>query len=240
MNAIYNSASAINNIKIKKRRTRLCDRVLPSYTRGEEIFNMVSHIVGGAIGIATLVLCVIISALKADAVGVVCGSIFGASMICLYTMSSIYHGLPVGTAKKVFQVIDHCTIYFLIAGTYTPMLVCGMGRNYPLPAALTFVAVWGLTALSVTLTAIDIKKYRVFSMISYIGMGWAIIFSVREMLESIGLYGFMLLLGGGILYTAGVLFFRFGGKKKYFHSIFHIFVLFGSVAHSLCVMWYAL
>lgn len=240
MDATFNGFAPMNNVKIKRKRTKLCDRTLPYYTRGEEIFNMVSHIVGGAVGLVTLALCLIIAALKGDTVGMVCGGVFGVSMTCLYTMSSIYHGLPVGMAKKVFQVIDHCTIYFLIAGTYTPMLICGMGRTHPLPAIVTFVAVWALTVISVTLTAIDINKYKVFSMISYIGMGWAIIFSVKAMFESIGPYGFALLLLGGLLYTFGVLFFKFGGKKRYFHSIFHIFVLLGSITHSACVIMYAL
>ena len=104
---------------MSQKRTKLKDRVLPSYTKGEEIFNMVSHIVGGALAIAALVLCVIFAVIYNDAWGVVGAAIYGATMILLYTMSSIYHGLHPNMAKKVFQVIDHCTIYFLIAGTYT-------------------------------------------------------------------------------------------------------------------------
>lgn len=224
---------------VKRKRIKLCDRVLPSYTKGEEIFNMVTHIVGGAMGIATLVLCVIKAALGGSALGVVCGAIFGASMIMLYTVSSVYHGLRRGTAKKVLQIIDHCTIYFLISGTYTPMLLCALAPKYPVSAWVTFGAVWGLTALSVTLTAIDIEKYKVFSMISYIGMGWAIIFSVGKMFEAIGAIGFGLLLAGGLLYTGGVLFFKAGKHKRYFHSIFHIFVILGSLTHALCVIFFA-
>lgn len=225
---------------IKRKRIKLCDRVLPSYTKGEEIFNMVSHIVGAGLGVVTLVACVLVSAIKGSILGIVCGAIFGVSMIMLYTMSSIYHGLRAGTAKKVFQIIDHCTIYFLIAGTYTPMLLCALAKQYPVSAWITFAAVWALTAVSVTLTAIDIEKYKAFSMVSYIGMGWAIIFSIVNMYRAIGPVGFAILLGGGVLYTGGVLFFRVGGKKRYFHSIFHIFVLLGSIAHSLCVVLYAL
>lgn len=227
-------------VKIRRKRTKLKDRVLPSYTKGEEIFNMVTHIVGGAIGIATLVLCVIKAAFAQSAIGIVCGAVFGASMTALYTVSSVYHGLRVGTAKKVLQVLDHCTIYFLIAGTYTPMLLCALAKDYPLSAWITFAAVWGLTALSITLTAIDIAKYKVFSMISYIGMGWAIIFSIKQMYAAIGPVGFALLLAGGLLYTGGVLFFKAGSTRRYFHSIFHIFVLLGSVTHSLCVIFFAI
>ena len=221
---------------MSKKRTKLRDRILPTYTTGEEIFNMVTHIVGGAVGIATLVLCVIISALHESVSGVLCSVVFGVSMILLYTMSSIYHGLHVNMAKKVFQVIDHCTIYFLIAGTYTPILVCGLAKEHPVAAWVTFGVVWGLAALAVTLNAIDLAKYKVFSMICYIGMGWAILFTIREIYQVLGTGGFLLLLGGGILYSGGVLFYQMGKRKKYFHSIFHILVLLGSIAHSLCVM----
>ena len=221
-------------------RTRLKDRVLPKYTNGEEVFNMVSHIVGGAVGIATLVLCVLISAFKRDVAGIICGAIFGASMIVLYTMSSIYHGLRANTAKKVFQIIDHCTIYFLIAGTYTPMLVCGLAKTAPVAAWITFAAVWGLAALATTLTAIDLKKYKKFSMICYIGMGWAIIFSIKAMYECLGTAGFWLLLSGGFAYTGGVVFYKLGKNIKYFHSVFHLFTLAGSVLHTLCVIFYVL
>ena len=221
---------------MSKKRTKLRDRILPTYTTGEEIFNMVTHIVGGAVGIATLVLCVIISALHESVSGVLCSVVFGVSMILIYTMSSIYHGLHVNMAKKVFQVIDHCTIYFLIAGTYTPILVCGLAKEHPVAAWVTFGVVWGLAALAVTLNAIDLAKYKVFSMICYIGMGWAILFTIRETYQVLGTGGFLLLLGGGILYSGGVLFYQMGKRKKYFHSIFHILVLLGSIAHSLCVM----
>ena len=231
---------SIKTEKRKKKRTKLCDRVLPSYTRGEEIFNMVTHIVGGGIGVIALVLCVLKSAFTANTLGVICCSVFGAAMITLYTMSSIYHGLKVGNGKKVFQIMDHCTIYFLIAGTYTPMLLCGLASRYPEAAYVTFLAVWSLTALSVTLTAIDLEKYKVFSMISYIAMGWAIIFSAKLMFDAIGPIGFALLLAGGLFYTGGTLFFRAGRTKKFFHSIFHIFVLLGSIAHALCIFFFAI
>ena len=222
------------------KRIPLRDRILPTYTKGEEIFNMVTHIVGGALGIATLVLCVLVSALRGSVSGVLCSIVFGVSMILLYTMSSVYHGLRPNLAKKVFQIMDHCTIYFLIAGTYTPILVCGMAKDYPVAAWGTFAAVWILTAIATTLTAIDLEKYKVFSQTCYLGMGWAVIFSIRQAYACLGREGFLLVLGGGLLYTFGVIFFRLGKKIKYFHSIFHIFVLLGSVCHALAVLFYVL
>lgn len=221
-------------------RTKIRDRVLPSYTKGEEIFNMVTHIVGGAVGIAALVLCVIISALRGNVLGIVCSAIFGGSMVLLYTTSSVYHGLRTTTSKKVFQVLDHCTIYWLIAGTYTPMLACGLAQRAPLAALIILAVVWILAIVATVLTAIDLRKYKVFSMICYIGMGWAIIFSIKEMYLFLGPAGFWLLLGGGIFYTGGVIFYKLGKNVKYFHSIFHIFTLIGSIMHTLCVMFYVL
>ena len=221
-------------------RTRLKDRLLPKYTKGEEIFNMTTHIVGGGVGVITLVLCIIISCLKGSLTALFCSMIFGISMISIYTVSSVYHGLRPGMAKKVFQVLDHCTIYFLIAGTYTPMLLCALMRINPVASWITFGAVWGLTALAVTLNAIDLKRYKVFSMICYIGIGWAIIFSIGDMYRALTPVGFWLLLSGGIVYTLGTVFYKLGSGKKYFHSIFHIFTIVGSILHSLSVMLYAL
>lgn len=222
------------------KRTPVRLRILPYYTKGEEIFNMVTHIVGGALGIATLVLCVVLSALKGSVSGVLCSIAFGLSMTVLYTMSSIYHGLRTHISKLVFQIIDHCTIYFLIAGTYTPFLVCGLARVSPIAAWVTFAVVWGTAILAIVLNAIDLKRFKVFSMIAYVVVGWAILPSVTLIYRAIGQEGFALLLGGGVLYTVGIIFYSLGKKVRYFHSIFHIFVLLGSVAHSLCVMLYVI
>ena len=223
-----------------KKRICLRDRALPKYTKGEEIFNMVTHIVGGAVGIATLVFCILIPAFRGSVAGILSGIAFGVSMIALYSMSSIYHGLRPNLAKKVFQIMDHCTIYFLIAGTYTPILICNLAKEYPVEAWVTFGVIWGLVALATTLTAIDLAKYKVFSMICYVGLGWAVIPTIHKVYETLGFWGFMLVLAGGILYTLGVLFFQFGKKVKYFHSVFHIFVLLGSICHSLAVMFFVL
>ena len=225
---------------MSKKRIKLRDRLLPSYTKGEEVFNMVTHIVGGAVGIAALVLGVIIAALHGSVSGVLCSIVFGTSMITLYTMSSVYHGLRPNMAKKVFQIIDHCTINFLIAGTYTPILICCMAKKYPVASWVTFGVIWILVAISTTLTAIDLQKYKVFSMICYIGTGWAILPTIHLAFECLTFWGFSLVLGGGLFYTFGVLFYALGKKKKYFHSIFHIFVLFGSILHTLCILFYVL
>ena len=148
------------------KRTPLADRKLPSYTRGEEITNMVTHIVGGALGILALVLCPIVGARHHSAWSVVSGSIFGFCMLVLYTISSVYHGLhPSLFGKRVLQVLDHCSIFLLIAGTYTPILLCTMRPYSPGLAWTLFGVVWGMAALGITFNAIDLKKYDRFSML---------------------------------------------------------------------------
>ena len=221
-------------------RTRLKDRILPNYTLGEERMNMISHIVGGAIGVVALVLCVVISALQGDAWGVVGGAIYGSSLILLYSVSSIYHGLRPGMGKKVMQVIDHCTIYFLIGGTYTPILLCSIRPVSPGWAWTLFGIVWGLAAMAATFTAIDLKKYGKLSMICYIGMGWCIVFKVPLLIQAVGWGGFWLILAGGLCYTAGAVLYGWGRTKKYMHSIFHLFVIAGSVLHLLAILIYVL
>ena len=222
------------------KRTKLRDRVLPDYSKGEERFNMISHIVGGAVGVAALVLCVIVAAIHGNPWGVVGGAIFGVTMIGLYTISSVYHGLHAGTGKRVLQVIDHCTIYSLIAGTYTPLLLSAMRPIDPVASWVLFGVVWGLTILATVLTAIDLHKYRVFSMICYIGIGWAIIFKAPLLLRAVGMGGFWLILAGGVSYTVGAILYGMGKKRRYMHSVFHLFVVAGSVLHLLAILLYAL
>lgn len=222
------------------KRTKLADRKLPDYTKGEEIFNMVTHIVGGGMGIVATVLCVIFAAIHRNVYGIVSGAVFGATMIVLYTMSSIYHGLRPNTAKKVFQIIDHCSVYILIAGTYTPICLCTV-RSYNSALGWTvFGIIWGLAALGITLNAIDLKSFNVISMILYLGMGWCVIFTVKLIVELLGTAGFALLLAGGIAYTVGAILYGLGRKRRYMHSVFHLFVLSGSLLHFLCILIYVM
>ena len=221
-------------------RTKIKDRVLPTYTRGEERFNMISHIVGGAIGVAALVLCIVRSALHHNGFGLAGSIVFGVSMILLYTMSSIYHGLREGTAKKVLQVLDHCTIYVLIAGTYTPILLSAMRPIDPVASWVLLGVIWALAAVAITLTAIDLHRFRVFSMICDIGMGWTIIFKVPLLIEAIGWGGFWLILLGGVSYTVGAVLYGMGRTKRYMHSVFHLFVILGSVLHTIAILLYTL
>ena len=224
------------------KRTKLIDRRLPDYTRGEEIFNMVSHIVGGGAGMIICALCIIKSFLNGDAYQVVGSFIYGFSMIILYTISSVYHGLKSEMAKKVMQVIDHCSVFILISGTYTPIALSSL-REYNTALGWTvFGVVWGVSALGITLNAIDLKKYNVFSIICYLAQGWCIVLTGKTAVKAIGTNGFMCLLAGGIAYTIGAVLYGIAGKKtvRYMHSVFHIFVVLGSILQFIAIMFYVL
>lgn len=223
------------------KRTKLRDRILPKYTKGEEIFNMTSHIVGGALGIVALVLCVVFAAVHGNGYGVVSGAIYGVTMVILYTMSSIYHGLnPKRKAKKVFQVLDHCSIYLLIAGSYTPFALCTL-REYSTVLGWTiFGVIWFVATLGIILNSIDIKKFRAFSMICYLVMGWCIVFKINLLPELLGTAGFVLLLLGGLAYTIGAILYGLGKKHKYMHSVFHLFILLGSLLQFFTILLYVM
>lgn len=220
------------------------DRQLPKYTKGEEVFNMVSHIVGGALGIAALVLCVVYSFLHHDAYAVVGSFIYGFSIIILYTISSVYHGirpnLPV--AKRVMQVIDHCVIFILIAGTYTPISLCSLRRENAVIGWAVFGFVWGASALGITLNAIDLKKYKKFSIVCYLVIGWCVVFTLKTLISAVGIPGFVFLLLGGVAYSIGAILYVIGGKKglKYMHSVFHIFVVIGTVLQFFAIFFYVI
>ena len=222
------------------KRIKLANRLLPDYTRGEETMNMVTHIVGGGFGILILVLCVLRAAIHANTAGIVGSAIYGCSMVALYTMSSVYHGMRPGTAKKVLQVLDHCTIYFLIAGTYTPIMLCAICPLYPLLGWSMLAGQWLLLALAVTLTAIDLKQYNVLSMICYIGMGWAILLILPQAMTALSRNGFYWLLSGGIAYTIGAVLYGIGSKTRWMHSVFHIFVVLGSLLQFVAIYLYVL
>ena len=232
--------SSIPQEEAKMKRTKLRDRKLPDYTRGEEIMNMVTHIAGGALGIAALVLCVIRSAMNGNGYGIVTGIVYGSMLITMFTISSVYHGLRPNMGKKVMQVIDHCTIYFLIAGTYTVIVLSAIRRSYPMLGWGLFAFEWILVAIATTLTAIDLKKYEVFSMICYIGMGWAVIPFWRQTMVALTLSGFLWLLGGGIAYTIGAVLYGIGSKKRWMHSVFHIFVVAGALLQFIAILFYVL
>ena len=222
------------------KRTKLRNRPLPDYSRGEEIMNMVTHIVGGALGLLALGYCLFLTVPTGNVLAVTATTVYSMCMILLYTVSSIYHGLIPSTGKKVLQILDHCTIYLLIAGTYTPIALLALAEAYPSLGWGMFLFQWALAAVAITLTAIDLKKYNVFSMICYIGMGWAILPFLPQAEEVLTRPGFLFLLFGGIAYTVGAILYGIGSRKRWFHSVFHIFVVLGSALQLISIVGYAL
>lgn len=222
-----------------KKRIKLSNRLLPNYTRGEEIMNMITHIVGGSFGILILLAC-LLHPNAGNSMHLVSCIIYGVSMITVYTISSIYHGLKTDTSKKVMQILDHCAIYLLIAGTYTPIILCGIIDKYLWLGISLLILQWGLATVAITLNAIDMKKFKVFSMICYIVLGWCIIFFLPQFLCVVESMGFRYLLAGGISYTVGAILFGIGTKVRWMHSVFHIFVVIGSLLQFVSIYFYIL
>ncbi len=220
------------------KRTKLADRKLPDYTRGEEIFNFVSHVAGGGLAVVMMVLCIVFASVHGNPWAVVTASVYGVSLVAVYTISSVYHGLRPEKAKKVLQILDHCTIYFLICGSYLPILLCAVRQESPLTAWILFGVILALTAVAVTFTAIDLKRYRALSMVCYIGLGWSIIFATPVALRAIPRAGLIWLLAGGIAYTLGAILYGLGKKIRYMHAVFHLFVIAGSVLQFVCIFFY--
>ena len=212
---------------------------LPNYTKGEEIFNAVSHIVGGAFGIFALVIGVIIACIHSNAYGVVSMAIYGSSMILLYTMSAIYHFLRRNKAKKVFIIFDHCTIFLLIAGTYTPYCLVTLREAGGWGWSI-FGVVWGCAVLGIVFNAINMHKpiIKVLSMICYLAMGWCVIIALGPLLDNLPRPGFVWLLMGGVMYTVGAIFYMMGRKKKYIHSVWHLFCLAGTILQFISILFY--
>lgn len=220
------------------KRMPLSERKLPDYTQHNEMLNMTTHIIGGAIGIIVLVVGILIAARHRNAWALVSSCIYGVSMIGLYAVSSVYHGLKPCRGKKVMQVIDHCTIYLLIVGTYTPILLCAIRPAHPAMAWTVFGCEWAAALAAAVFTAIDLKKYSRLSMCCYIIMGWFIVLVLRPTVHALTIPGFLLLLGGGIAYTVGAVLYGIGHKKPYMHTVFHVLVDIGSIFHGICILFY--
>lgn len=209
---------------------------IPKYSLGEELINSISHGVGVLLGITALVLTVVFSATHHSTIGVVSSCVYGTTMIIMYLISCLYHALsPKLKAKKVLRVIDHCDIYLFIAGCYTPYCLCLIGSMI---GWIIFSIIWGSAILGVLLNVINLEKFQIPSTILYLIMGWMIIFSYNTISTLLPTPGLILLITGGIAYTIGAILYGIGSKKKYFHSIFHFFVLAGSTLQFLSILIY--
>ena len=211
------------------------------YTVGEEIFNSVTHGIGAIFSIVALCLMVTFSALNGGtSIDIISFSIYGASLIILYTMSTLYHAITNEKAKKVLRIIDHSSVYLLIAGSYTPFALSIL-KNQDEKRIIILIFVWLLAIIGTVLYSIFKQKIKIFNIISYIIMGWAVSLLLPELNNVFTTLNIKcclyLLIAGGITYTAGIIFYAIK-KVKYFHSIWHLFVLSGSILHFIAVMIY--
>jgi len=219
---------------------RLRETELPVYTKDEELLNTITHVIGVFLALGILLYGLRVAAAHQKPMAVPSCWIYGVSMILLYTVSSVYHGLPVGNAKRVMRVVDHCTIYLLIAGSYTPILLTAVRPAHPALAWTVCAAEWGIGLLAAFFTAMDMKKYSRLSMTCYIVMGWLVVAALKPTIEAITWDGFAWLLAGGISYTLGAVLYKLGKKKRYFHAVFHVFVVLGSLLQAVCILKYVL
>ena len=210
---------------------------IPKYTLCEELINSISHGVGVIFGLVAMILCIVKSAQVGDAYRVVSSVIFGVMVMILYLMSCLYHALKVNKAKRVFRVIDHCTIFLLIAGTYTPYTLVSLRDTI---GWWVFGVIWATAILGITLNAISLKKFAKLSVALYLIMGWIIIFAYGYMVRAVPSGGMTLLIWGGVAYTVGAILYGIGAKRKYFHSVFHFFCLIGTFLHFLSIYLYVL
>lgn len=210
---------------------------IPKYTLGEELTNSISHGVGVILGLIGMILCLVKCVPSGDPYRIVASVVFCITVMILYLMSCLYHALKVNKAKRVFRVIDHCTIFLLIAGTYTPYTLVSLR---PSIGWWVFGIIWGTAILGIVLNAISLKKFAKLSVALYLIMGWIIIVAYQAMIAAVPAGGMALLIWGGIAYTIGAILYGIGAKKKYFHSVFHFFCLIGTILHFLSVYLYVL
>lgn len=212
---------------------------LPNYTKTEELMNTISHAIGIAIGLLALISCVVASK---DAIDIIGSIVYGLSMIFLYLISSIYHGTtPINILKKqILRIIDHCTIFVFIAGSYTPIVLNAIFRTNPTKGLIMLSVIWLTAAVGITLNAIDLDRYSKFSMSCYLILGWCAVFIMKPILATLGSSGTILLLSGGISYSIGAVLYGLGKKHRYMHFVFHIFVVIGTFFQYICILNYAI
>lgn len=208
---------------------------IPKYTLGEELVSAISHGIGAALSIAALVLCVVFSSIHHNPYAIVASAIYGSTSIILFLMSTLYHSLKVNNGKRVFRIIDHCSIYLLIAGTYTPYALVALPKTI---GWVIFGVNWGCAVLGIVLNSINLKKFKVISIILYLIMGWMIIFTFPALVKNVEMNCIYLSLAAGIIYTLGAIFYGIGKKCKYMHAVFHFFVLNASILFFFAIFFY--
>ena len=202
------------------------------YSKGEEVVNSISHGAGVLLAIAG---CAIMISRSQDRIATVSAAIYGLSMILMYTMSTLYHAVPIKRAKRILQVLDHASIYLLIAGCYAPVTLVLLRDSRR--GLFLLAAVWVLAAVGIILNVVDMNRFKHVGLILYLLMGWAVILDIRNIVGMLGTTGSALLIVGGVCYMVGVIFYKLK-QIRYMHGIWHLFVLAGSVLHYLCILRY--
>lgn len=213
------------------------EKQIKRYTVGEEIFNSVTHGVGALLSVIGASVMVTLAASFGDKNAVISSVIFGLSLVILYTMSTLYHAFPFVKVKELFRIFDHASVPILIAGTYTPFCTIGLRGNQK--GTVVIIVVWACALLCVLMNGISLEKTEKITLALYLAMGWAIVFVIKDVIAALPHNAFLLLLGGGLSYTIGVIFYKMT-KVKYMHSVWHLFVAMGSLLHYLCVVIYVL
>lgn len=207
------------------------------YSLGEEIAHGLTHGVGIVLAIAGLCVLVTFSALYGSAVHVVASSIFGASMIVLYTASTLYHSLPMPETKRIMRVVDHASIYLLIAGTYTPFTLVTLEGAW---GWSLFGVVWGLAIAGIIFKLFFTGRFDRLSVAIYVAMGWCGLVAIKPMMAALPTLGLWLLVAGGLAYTGGVIFYLLERRMRYHHAIWHLFVMAGTTLHYFVVLFFVI
>ena len=208
---------------------------IPSYSMGEEISNAVSHGLGAILSVTALVLMLVRAR---GAMAVTTAALFGSAMVLLYTVSCLYHALPPHLlGKRVLRVLDHCNVFLLVFGTYIPVALLGVTgtRGWTL-----FGLVALFTLLGIVFTAVDLERFQLAAVLCQLLSGWSILIGVSALLQAVGAQGLAWMLAGGVMYTVGAVLYGVGKHKKYYHSVFHIFCLLGSLCHFWAIYQYLL
>jgi hemolysin III len=206
------------------------------YSPLEELFNSITHGIGALVSIAGLVLLIIFSKMYGNLNHIISCTIFGITLVLLYTSSTLYHSFQKPKLKRVFKILDHSCIYVLIAGTYTPFLLVTIRGVL---GWSMFALLWSLTVIGVLFKVFFVHRFKIISTIAYILMGWIIIFAIKPLLQALPGGGLALLVSGGLAYTLGTIFYAWE-KLPFNHAIWHLFVLSGSVCHFCAVMFYVI
>lgn len=214
----------------------MSEKPIKRYTLGEEVFNSVSHGVGALLSVIGASVIITLAACFGDVRAVLSCTVYGVSLVVLYTMSTLYHAFPFEKVKNIFRIFDHTSIFILIAGTYTPCCLLALEGNPK--GTIVAVVVWVCAVTGIVMNAISLEKTEKLSLVLYVVMGWAVVFVIKDIVAALSAPAFWLLLAGGLAYTGGLVFYKL--KYKYMHSIWHLFVFTGSLLHYLCIVIYIL